>query len=192
METLARWAGYLAIAGGALFVVMLVLVVITDAATSPAWNLLWVVVALLGAGVPGLYERTKSAVGQLGRVSAWVSAFGALGLLLVAAYAIATDQLDTDQNAPNPLWPLWIVTFSAWLVGNIGFTVALIRARSLSSLGAWLVVAGAVIGLAASLLGGENPPAALLLVFVLFGVGWIVLGYAATRQEADQRRAGSR
>jgi len=185
MKTLARWAGYLAIAGGAVMVVMLVLVVITDPATSPAWNLLWVVVALLGAGVLGLYEQTRSAVGQLGRVSAWVSALGGLGLLLVAAYAIATNQLDSGQTGPDPLWPFWIVTFGAWMGGNVGFAVALIRGRSLSSLGAWLVLAGAVIGLAASFFGGANPPAALILVFVLFGIGWIVLGYAATRQAAD-------
>ncbi len=182
METLGRWAGYLAIAGGLVMVAMLVLVVLTDPATSPAWNLFWLVVALLGAGVLGLYERTKSAVGGLGRASAWVSALGALGLLLVGAYAIATNQLDAGQTGTDPLWPLWIVTVGAWLGGNVVFALALVRARSLSLLGAWLVVAGAVIGLAGSLLGGANPPAALLLLFVLFGLGWIVVGYAAMRQ----------
>jgi len=182
VDTLSRGAGLFGMAGGAVMVVMLFLVVFTNPATSPAWNLLWVVVALLGAGVLGLYERTKSTVGQLGRVAASVSALGALGLLLVAAYAIETNQLDTGQNAPNSLWPLWIVTFGAWLGGNIVFALALIRARSRSSFGAWLVMAGAVLGLAGSLLGGENPPAALLLVFVLFGIGWIVVGYAAWRR----------
>jgi hypothetical protein len=190
MKMLARWAGYLAVGGGALFAVMLVLVVITDPATSPAWNLFWVVVALLGAGVLGLYERTRSAVGQLGQVSAWLSALGALSLLLVAAYAIATNQLSYDPSAsPDPLWPFWLVTFGAWLVGTIGFAVALIRARSLSRLGAWLVVAGAVVGLGGSLLGGENPPAALLLLFALFGIGWIIVGYAAVRQATGQGHA---
>jgi len=183
MDMLGRWAGYLAIAGGAVMTVALVIV--TFSPISDAWNALFIVVALLGAGVLGLYERTKSAVGQLGRVSAWVSALGGLGLLLVAAYAIATNQLDSGQTGPDPLWPFWIVTFGAWMGGNVGFAVALIRGRSLSSLGAWLVLAGAVIGLAASFFGGANPPAALILVFVLFGIGWIVLGYAATRQAAD-------
>ncbi len=182
METLARWAGYLAMAGGAVVAVMLVLVVVTDPATSPAWNLFWVVIALLGAGVLGLYERTKSAVGQLGRLATWVSAIGALGLLITGAYAIATNQLDTSGNASGPLWPLWIVTLGAWLGGNLVFAMTLIRARSLSSLGAWLVVAGAVIASVGSLLGGANPPAALLLLFELFGLGWIVLGYAAIRR----------
>ena len=182
MKTLARWAAYLAIAGGAVMVVMLVLVVITNPATSPAWNLFWVVVALLGAGVLGLAERARSAVGQLGQVSAWVSAFGGLGLLLVGVYAVATNQLDSGQTGADPLWPFWMVTFGAWLVGNVGFAVALIRARSLSVIGAWLVVVGAVLGVAVSVFGGDNTP--LLLVFVLFGAGWIVLGYAATREVA--------
>lgn len=185
MEMLARWAGDVASAGGAVMVAMFLLVVATDPATTPAWNLLWVVVALLGAGVLGLYERTKTAVGGLGRASAWVSVLGALGLLLVAAYSVATNQLEAAEGAPNPLWPLWIGTVSAWLGGNIVFALALIGVRSQSSLtwlGAWLVVAGAALGLAGSLLGGQNPPAALFLLFVPLGVGWIVLGQAATRQ----------
>ena len=182
MDTLARWAGYLVIAGGAVMTV--VMVIVTFSPTSDAWNALFITVALLGAGVLGLYERTRNAVGQLGRVSAWLSALGALGLLLVGAYAIATNQFTTDPTAVDPLTPLWIVTSLAWLGGSLGFAVALIRARTLSLPGAWLVVAGAVAGVAASILGGQNPPPALFLVFVLFGVGWIVLGYAATRQAA--------
>ena len=180
MDALARWAGWLAVAGGALLAVMLVLVVITNPATSPAWNLFWVVVALLGAGVLGLAERARSAVGQLGQVSAWISAFGGLGLLLVAAYAIATNQLSSGQTGPDRLWPFWIVTFGSWLGGSVGFAVALIRARSLSVLCAWLVVVGAVVGVAVSVFGGDST--ALVLVFALFGVGWIVLGHAVTRQ----------
>ena len=180
MDMLGRWAGYLAIAGGAVMTVALVIV--TFSPTSDAWNTLFIVVALLGAGVLGLYERTKSAVGQLGRVSAWVSALGALGLVLVGAYAIATNQYSTDPTAVDPLMPLWIVTSLAWLGGNIGFALALIRAPALSRSGAWLVLAGAIVGVAASILGGQNPPPALFLVFILFGVGWIVLGYAAMRE----------
>lgn len=74
-----------------------------------------------------------------------------------------------------------MVTVGAWFAGNIVFALTLIRARSLSRVGAWLVVAGAVIGLAGSLLGGGNPPPALLLLFVVFGIGWIAVGYSAIR-----------
>src|SRR3989304_3070038 len=118
MDTLARWAGYLTIAGGALMA--LILVVLTVSPDSPVTYAFIAVIPLLGAGVLGLYQRTGSAVGQLGRGSAWLSALGGLGLLLVAAYAIATNQLDSGQTGPDPLWPFWIVTFGAWMGGNVG------------------------------------------------------------------------
>ena len=184
MGMLARWAGYLAIAGGAVMTVMLVTVTFGGDPDTPVWNLFFLVVALLGAGVLGLYQRTKSAVGQLGRVSAWLSALGALGLLLVGAYAIATNQYSTSATSNDPLLPLWIVTSLAWLLGGLAFAVALIRARAVSVPGAWLVLVGAVAGVVAGFAGGENPPPALFLVFVLFGVGWMLLGYAATREPA--------
>jgi len=184
MGLLARWGGYLAIAGGAVMTVLLVVVTFGGDPDSPAWNLFFLVVALLGAGALGLAERTKGVIGQLGRVSAWVSALGALGLLLVGAYAMATGQYSTSATGDDPLLPLWIVTSLAWLLGALGFAAALVRARALSPIGAWLVLVGAVVGTAASIAGGENPPPALFLVFVLFAVGWILLGYAATREPA--------
>src|SRR3990170_2432457 len=129
METLARWAGYLAIGGGAL-VAILVVITAYDPATS-AWYAFFLVVALLGAAVLGFQELTKASTGQLGRASAWLSALGGLGLLAVSAY------------------------------------------------GAWLVLAGAVVGLAFAAVLGENVPSAVYLLFGLFGIGWIVIGYAA-------------
>ena len=184
MGMLARWAGYLVIAGGAVMTVVLVVVTFGGDPESPVWNLFFLVVALLGAGVLGLYERTKSAVGQLGRASAWLSALGALGLLLLGAYAIATNQYETGATGNDPMTPFWIVLSLAWLVGALGFAVALIRGRALSSIGAWLVLVGAVVGAVAGVAGGENPPPALFLVFVVFAAGWILLGYAAMREAA--------
>jgi len=180
MDTLARWAAYLAIAGGA--VMSVVVVIVAFAPNSAAWNVLFIAVALLGAATLGLYLRAGSAVGQLGRVSAWVSALGALGLVLVGAYAFATNQLDTSGTGNDPLLPLWLVTSLAWFLGALGFAGALIRGRALAPIGAWLVLAGAVVGLVVSVAGGSNPPPQVYLVFLLFGVGWILLGYAAMRQ----------
>lgn len=59
MEMLARWAVYLAIAGGALTAI-LVVVVAYDPKTG-AWLAFFLVVALLGAAVLGFEKRTKSA-----------------------------------------------------------------------------------------------------------------------------------
>lgn len=182
MSMLARWAGYLAIAGGAVMTVLLVIVALDP--DSPAWNLFFLVVAFLGAGTLGLAERTKGVIGQPGRAAAWVSALGALGLLLVGAYAIATGQYSAGATGSDPLTPLYIIVSLAWLIGGLVFAAVLIRARALSPIGAWLVLVGAVAGVVASSVGGENPPSAIFLVFVVFGVGWIVLGYAATQKAA--------
>lgn len=182
METLARWAGYLAIAGGALVVVLVAIT--TYDPESAAWFAFFLVVALLGAAVLGFQERTKATTGQLGMASAWLSAIGALALLGVFAYAAATNQMSTSGDydpASDPLTPFWIITAAAWFIGNIGFAVALIRARAISTIGAWLVLAGAVVGLGVTAVLGENLPAAVLLLFGVFGIGWVVIGYAAVR-----------
>ncbi len=180
MDTLARWAGYLAIAGGALAAIV-VGVVVYDPNTG-AWFAFFPVVALLGAAVFGFEQRTRAATGQLGRISAWLSTAGAVALLAVFAYAAATNKLNFDASAASdPLTPFWIVTAITWFLGNIGFGVAIIRARALSMVGGWLVLAGAVAGLVVSALPPENLPSALMALFGLFGIGWIVVGYAGVR-----------
>lgn len=76
---------------------------------------------------------------------AWLGFFLVVALLAVFAYAAATNQLNFDATATSdPLTPFWIVTAIAWFLGTIGFGVAIIRARALSAIGGWLVLAGAV------------------------------------------------
>jgi hypothetical protein len=181
MDTLARWAGYAAMAGGALATI-LVGIVAYDPVTD-AWLAFFLVVALLGVAVLGLDRSTRSATGQLGRASAWLSAVGAGALLIVFAYAAATSQLNFDASATSdPLAPFWAVTAIAWFLGNIGFAVAIIRARMLSVIGGWLVLVGAVAGVGLSLLPTDSaPPLAVMLPFGLFGIGWILVGYAGMR-----------
>ena len=54
METLSRWAASLAMAGGAVFVVVLLIVAFSP--TSPVWYGFLVGIVLLGAAVVGLYR----------------------------------------------------------------------------------------------------------------------------------------
>jgi len=183
MDTLARWAGYLAIAGGAI-VAILVVVVAFDP-NSGAWFAFFLVVALLGAAVLGFENRTRVATGQLGRASAWMSAVGAVALVAVFVFAVATNRLTPSADpTSDPLAPFWMVTAVAWFLGNIGFGAAIVRAKVLSVVGGWLVLAGAVTGLGVTVVLGENVPPAFMLLFGLFGIGWIVVGYAGTRASA--------
>ena len=180
METLTRWAGYLAMTGGAL-VAVLALIVAYDPETG-AWFAFFLVVALLGGAVLGFQKRTAGSTGRLGRGSAWLSTIGAVGLLALFGYAEATNGLSGNYSAASdPLTPFWIVTALAWFIGNIGFAVALIRAKVLSSIGAWLVLAGALVGAVVSAVLGENLPSAAYLLFGLFGIGWMVIGFGALR-----------
>jgi hypothetical protein len=181
MDTLARWAGYAAMAGGALATI-LVGIIAYDPNTD-AWLAFFLVVAFLGVAVLGLERSTLSATGQWGRASAWLSAIGAGALLVVFAYAAATGQLSFDATATSdPLAPLWAVTAIAWFFGNIGFGVAIIRTKVLSVIGGWLVLAGAVAGVGLSVLPTDAaPPLAVMLPFALFGIGWILVGYAGIR-----------
>jgi len=102
--------------------------------------------------------------------------------VVVFAYAsVATSSLSssgTYSPASDPLTPFWIVTAFAWFLGNLGYAIALVRARAMSTVGAWLVLAGAVVGIAVTAVLGENVPPAAYLLFGVFGIGWIVIGYA--------------
>jgi len=184
MDTLARWAGYLAIAGGVVMAALVVIVTLDP--ESPAWFAIVPVILLLGAAVLGFEKRTRGATGSLGRGSAWLSAIGAIGLLGVFAYAAATGGISTSGEydaATDPLTPFWIATAAAWFIGNLGYAAALLRGRALSAIGAWLVVAGTLIGLVLTAVLGENLPPVAFLLFGLFGLGWIVIGWAALRAE---------
>src|SRR3989304_1502445 len=158
MDTLARWAGYVGVAGGGVGVIRVVLV--TSDPNSGAWFAFFLVVALLGAAVLGFENRTRAATEQLGRASEWLSAIGAAALLAVFVYASATGRLTSDASATSdPLAPFWMVTAVAWVLGNIGFPVAIIPGRVLSVMGGWLRLCGGGTrpGVPAGL-GGEPPP----------------------------------
>jgi hypothetical protein len=153
-----------------------------------AWYGLFIGIVLLGAAVPGLYWRTRPATGRLGLASALFSGLGALAIAGVAAYLIGTGRISAEQqNLPEgPPTLVGIGASIVWLVGNLGFAVALIRRRALPPRGAWLILAGAFVPVVLTPFVGEDSPAVLTqgltLVFGLVPVGWILLGYAASRR----------
>ena len=186
MDALGRWAGILAMAGGALLSVILIIVAFSPEAT--AWYGLFVGIVLLGAAVPGLYWRTRAATGRFGLAAAWLSGVGAIAIVLVAAYLIGSGQVDpAQQDLPEgPATFVGMAASIAWLLGNLGFALALIRSHAPPPLGAWLVLAGAFVPLAMTPFVGDDSPAALTqaltLLFGFVPVGWMLLGYAAWRR----------
>lgn len=186
MDALGRWAGLLAMTGGALLVAILIILVLSP--TSPAFYGIFPGIVLLGAAVPGLYWRTRPATGRLGLAAAWLSGLGAIATVVVAASFIATNQISAaQQDLPEgPAMFIGIGASVAWLIGNLGFALVLIRSRALPPLGAWLVLAGAFVSVAMAPFVGEDSSSAavqaMMLVFGLVPVGWILLGYAASRR----------
>jgi len=186
MNALGRSAGLLAMVGGGLITVSLIIGVLLP--TSVAFYGLFPGIVLLGAAVPGLYWRTKPATGRLGLAAAWLSGLGSAAIVGAAAYFIGTDQLSAAQRN-LPVGPSTFVAIGAsvaWLIGNLGFALALIRSRVLPPLGAWLVLAGAFVSGAMAPFVGQDAPEALLqaatLIFGLVPVGWILVGYATWRR----------
>ena len=189
MNVLERWAGLLAMVGGtsvALFATSLSFQ--PDPGESPViWAGLFAGIALLGVAVVGLYRRTRSAVGRLGRASAWLSGLGALGMIAMVLYLFGTGQMVTIQEAlpEGPAGALVMASSLAWLAGNLGFAAAIVRARALPRPGAWLVLAGAVVPVALTPLtasGASSPLDQVATVaFLLLPLGWIVLGLSAAR-----------
>ena len=183
MDAVTRWAGYLAMAGGALLAILTGIIAYDP--NTDAWYWIFLVVGLLGAAVFGLERGTRAATGGLGRVSASLSGVGAIAFLSVFAFALATNRLtSTSEPTSDPLAPFWAFTAIAWFLGNLGFGVAIIRGKALSVIGGWLVLAGAIVGLGFTLVLGENVPTAVTLLFALFGIGWILVGYAGARSPA--------
>ena len=59
------------------------------------------------------------------------------------------------------------------------FAVGLMRAKAISPIAGWLIVLGAVVSPLSVIAGGQNPPPFIYLPLVLYGVGWVLVGYEA-------------
>lgn len=186
MDRLGRSAGIIAMAGGALVLVSLIIATLSPA--SAAFYGLFPGIVLLGAAVPGLYWRTKPATGRLGLGAAWLSGLGSVGIVAAAAYFIGSNQISAAQQS-LPEGPATLVAMAAsfaWLLGNLGFAVALIRSRVVPARGARLVLAGAALALVmTAFVGADAPPAAMQAATLIFGLvplGWVLVGHATWRQ----------
>jgi len=188
MSTLARFAGILALLGGAVWV--LANVIQMAAPLSYAWIGLFASALLIGGAALGLQRQFGARTGMLGRWGAVATAAGSVALFAFLLYNVATGQIYETTPPPAILVALTLLSLLLWLVGSVVFALGLMRAKAISPIAGWLIVLGAVVSPVSLIAGGQNPPPFVYLPFVLYGIGWVLVGYAARTTPADLGVAG--
>jgi hypothetical protein len=169
-SNLIRWGGPAAILGGVLVMI---------GSFYSAWiheALYGVGFALLFVGITGIYLYLR----RSGRVGLW----GTVGFYLVVYGSVVTsiDNLGVLLNAWGTQWQdaLDVLTLPAML-GWVLFGVAILRSGRLPRGGAWLLIAsapaevGIIVAMAVS--GYTLPDFVWSVSAILFGLGWVWLGY---------------
>ena len=189
MSTLTRFAGPLAMLGGGVFVLAILAVAVDPSAL--AWIGLIVAMFLIGGAALGLQRQVGARIGSLGRWAALATAAAALALIALVLIALATTAGDMATPPPPVVIASSGVAFLVWLLGSIVFALSLIRAKAVPALAGWLVVLGAGIGSVVlfAFTSGPNPSPLFYLPLGLYGVGWMLIGFAARTTTAAERSA---
>jgi len=179
MRTLASGSSVLLLLGGALMTVLLL--VMTAVPESPAIYGFFVVAPVIGLGVLGSMVAAGDAVGRAGRLAAWASAVAGVAVVGVGGYAIATGQFSTSAGigGDDPLAVPFAATSMLWMIGSLGFVLALVRRRAVPQAGAWLVLVGVVLAIGLGTILGSIAPQLAPLAALPFGLGWAVVGQSA-------------
>jgi len=186
MGTLARFAGPLALFGGAVWVIANLIQM--AAPLSYAWIGLFASVPLIGGAALGLQRQLGARTGMLGRWGAAATGVGSVALLAFLLFAVAAGYVATPP--PPILLVLSWLSLLLWVVGSVVFAVGLMRAKAISPIAGWLIVLGAVVSPVSVIAGGQNPPSFVYLPLVLYGVGWVLVGYETRRPVTDLGTAG--
>ena len=177
MSTLARFAGPLALLAGAVWVIAIVGLVTIPSAY--IWIGLIAVMVLIGGAALGLRRQVGARTGRLGRWGAAATAVGSVATLAAVLIALATSGGNMTTPPPPVVLALSLVGFLLFLVGSIVFALSLIRAKAISAIAGGLIVLGAALGTVGIFAAGQNPSPYFFLPFGLYGVGWMLVGYAA-------------
>lgn len=189
MSTLARYAGSLALLGGAVWLIATVVLMV--ASSSFAWLGLIAAMVLIGGAALGLQRQVGARTGNLGRWAAVATAAGPVATLALLLIALATTGGNMATPPPTVVLVLSLVAFLLWLVGSIVFALSLIRAKAIPSIAGWLIVLGAVVGTVATFASGQSPSPLFYVPFGLYGVGWMLVGFASrTTTAAELNVAG--
>lgn len=185
-------APHLALAAGALFVVVPLLV---EFVTGDAFVLMGVAGLLFLASLPGI-RRAQG--GRDGRSGAWglrltLTGLGALVLLILSGDLIDAAVDGGAQDVAESVFTLvGAVAGLAALVGIVLFSVGMTRARTFPPAAIWVFLGGLVLAFASEgfeqSLRGPVPWLADLLPplgFVVAGVGLLAIGFAAREQHTS-------
>lgn len=151
------------------------------------WYLMLPALLLLLVGLRGVYMHWSASAGLHGRVGMVISTLG----ILLALVSIGYPPFAGNAAVPTA-WP--IVTFAAGLIGlNTGLlllSAATMRATSESGWQALPLLVG-LIGLFLPLGGGVSGLPGLI-AWIVFGLGWVWLGYMLCTEQAAPRLAALR
>jgi hypothetical protein len=148
--------------------------------------------ALLVVGVAGLYLylRQSRGFGRLGVVGVYVCVF------VFALVAVLDLGIIVNEGVEQTYIALGPVRGPLLLLGLLLFGAAVLRAGRLPRGGAWLLIAAAltnVVGILAMIISGGRLGARVFIVpTVLFGLGWVWLGYALWSQRGASAEQPSR
>ena len=189
MSALTRYAGLLALLGGTVWVVATASQMIIP--SSYAWLALIVAMVLMGGAALGLQAQVGARTGNLGRWAAAITAAGSVALIALVLIALALTGGNMTTPPPPVVITLTFVAFLLWLVGSIVFALTLLRAKAVPPVAGWLIVLGAALGTVALFAAGSTPSALFYLPLGLYGVGWMLIGFAArTTTTAEPGIAG--
>ncbi len=180
-SNLIRWGGLAAMLGGVLFIAKM----LYDANDAPPWptditdTLIFTVPLLWLVGVAGLYARCRESLGRLGKAGFIVPFIGAAASVVgaIGVFVIGVDSL----------WDVFAYGLLALLAGLMLVGIATIRADALRQSSALPILIG-VLGLLMFFSNPDGPGVSRnvmdllrltrLVSMVLYGAGWVLLGYA--------------
>ena len=188
MGTLARFAGPLALLGGAVWIIANLIQM--AAPLSYAWIGLFASGLLLGGAALGLRQQFGARTGMLGRWGGLATAAGSFGIVAAVVLSIATGQIDAGPTASPILQALILLSLLLFFAGSVVFAVGLMRAKAISPIAGWLIVLGAVVIPVLVIAVPQNPPPIVYLPLAIYGIGWVLVGYESRRPAPDLGIAG--